>query len=75
MIPGINPDYWKAIKQAEKTQIVEDDIPPVESVFDLKSGARAKLVYRGGSMVIVEVEKYHSEWIEWGDLKARIAAK
>jgi hypothetical protein len=30
MIPGINPDYWKAIKQAEKTQIVEDDIPPVE---------------------------------------------
>jgi hypothetical protein len=26
-----NPDYWKrAIKQTEQTQIVGDDIPPVE---------------------------------------------
>jgi len=57
--PGINPQYWKrAMRQAEKMQIVGEDIPPVESVFDLKSGARAKLVDRSGSMVIVEVEKY-----------------
>jgi hypothetical protein len=73
--PGINPDYWKrAIKQAEKTQIVSDDIPPVESVFELKSGVRAKLVDRSGSMVIVEVEKYRSDWTEWSEVKARIAA-
>jgi hypothetical protein len=39
-------------------RIVRDDIPPVKSVFDLKSGASAKLFDRAGSMVIVEVEQY-----------------
>ncbi len=68
----VNPDYWKL---AEKMRIVADDIPPIKSVFDLKSGARAKLVDRSGSMVIVEVEEYRSDWIEWSDVKARIAAK
>ena len=73
---SLNADYLKrAIDQAEKTQIVGEDIPPVQSVFDLKSGARAKLVDRSGSMVIVEVEKYRSDWIEWSEVKARIAAK
>jgi len=26
-------------------------------------------------MVIVEVEAYRSDWIEWSEVKARIAAK
>ena len=43
--------------------------------FDRKSGARAQLVDRSGSMVIVEVEEYRSDWIEWSEVKARIAAK
>jgi hypothetical protein len=78
---AINPYYWnrpilQAEKtQAEKTQIVGDDIPPIKSVFDLRSGARAKLVDRSGSMVIVEVEEYRSDWIEWSEVKARIAEK
>jgi hypothetical protein len=67
----VNPDYWKRV---EKMQIVGEDIPPVKSVFELKSGARAKLVDRSGSMVIVEVEAYRSDWIEWSEVKARIAA-
>ena len=55
---SLNADYLKpVIDHAEKTQIVDEDVPPVQSVFDLKSGARAKLVDRSGSMVIVEVEK------------------
>lgn len=71
-----NMDYWnQAIKLAEKMQVIRDDIPPVKSVFDLKSGARAKLVDRSGSMVIVEVEDCRSDWIEWSEVKARIAAK
>jgi hypothetical protein len=56
-------------------QVAVDDIPPLYSVFDLKSGARAKLVDRSGSMVMIEVEKYRSDWIEWSEVKARIAAK
>jgi hypothetical protein len=72
----VNRDYLnRANIPAEKTEIVSDDIPPVKSVFDLKSGARAKLVDRSGSMVIVEVEEYRSDWIEWSEVKARIAAK
>jgi hypothetical protein len=55
-------------------QIVGEDVPPVLSVLDLKSGARAKLVDRSGSMVTVEVEEC-SDWIEWREVKARIAAK
>ena len=47
----------------------------IESVFDLKSGLRAKLVDRSGSMVIIEIDKYRSDWIEWSEVKARIAAK
>jgi hypothetical protein len=41
---SIIPEYWKrAIRVMEKmeTEVVADDIPPVGSVFDLKSGARA----------------------------------
>jgi hypothetical protein len=71
-----NMDYWnQAIKLAEKMQIVGEDIPPIKSVFDLKSGARAKLVDRSGSMVIIEVEDYRSDWIEWREVKDRIAEK
>jgi hypothetical protein len=72
---AISPDYFKRLIQGEKMQSVGDDIPPVKSVFELKSGARAKLVDRSGSMVIVEVEDYRSDWIEWSEVKARIAAK
>jgi hypothetical protein len=63
------------MKQEEKTQFVSDEIPTIESVFDLKSGARAKLVNRSGSMVIVEIDRYRTDWIEWSEVKARIAAK
>ncbi len=68
----VTPDY---LKRVEKMQIAGEDIPPIKSVFDLKSGARAKLVDRSGSMVIVEVEDYRTDWIEWSEVKARIAAK
>jgi hypothetical protein len=71
---AINPEYFKRLIKGE-TQIVGDDIPPIESVFDLKSGARAKLVDRSGSMVIIAVQDYRSDWIEWREVKARIAAK
>jgi hypothetical protein len=72
----VNPDYLKqAIELAGKMRIVGEDIPPIKSVFELKSGARAKLVDRSGSMVIVEVEDCRSDWIEWNEVKARIAAK
>jgi hypothetical protein len=70
---AISPDYFKRLVNAANTQIVGDDIPPIESVFDLKSGVRAKLADRSGSMVIVEVEHYRSDWIEWREVKARIA--
>ena len=65
----------RTVKQEEKPQFVGDDVPTIESVFDLKSGARAKLVDRSGSMVIIEIDKYRSDWIEWSEIKARIAAK
>ena len=72
----VNPDYLqRAIELAGKMRIVGEDIPPIRSVFELKSGARAKLVDRSGSMVIVEVEDYRSDWIEWNEVKVRIAAK
>jgi hypothetical protein len=60
---------------AGNRQIFRDDIPPIKSVFDLKSGVRAKLVDRSGSMVIVEVQEYRCDWIEWREVKARIAAE
>jgi hypothetical protein len=73
---GVAAYYWnRTVKQEEKPQVVGDDIPTIESVFDLKSGARAKLVDRRGSMVIIEIDKYRSDWIEWSEVKARIAAK
>jgi hypothetical protein len=73
---GLSAYYWsRTVQEEEKTQFVGDDIPTIESVFDLKSGARAKLVDRSGSMVIIEIDKYRSEWIEWSEVKARIAAK
>jgi len=71
----LTPDYLKAIKLVEKMRVVGEDIPPVQSVFELKSGARARLVDRSGSMVIVEVEEHRSDRIEWSEVKARIAAK
>ena len=71
----VNSDYLnRAIELAGKMRIVGEDIPPIKSVFELKSGARAKLVDRSGSMVIVEVEDHRSDWIEWNEVKARIAA-
>ena len=74
--PGIHPDYWKrAIQQAEKMQIFRDDIPAVESAFNLKSGVRARLADRSGSMVVIEVEGFRSDWIKWSEVKARIAGK
>ena len=72
---AISPDYFKRLVNAANTQVVGEDIPPIESVFDLKSGVRAKLADRSGSMVIVEVEHYRSDWIEWREVKARIAAR
>ena len=72
----LSPDYLtRAIKLAEKMQNFAEDVPPVSSVFILKSGARGKLVDRSGSMVIVEVEDYRTDWIEWNEVKERIAAK
>jgi hypothetical protein len=71
----LTPDYLKAIKLVEKMRVGGEDIPPVQSVFELKSGARARLVDRSGSMVIVEVEEHRSDWIEWSEVKARISAK
>ena len=73
---GINTYYWnRPVQQEQKSEFVGDDIPTIESVFDLKSGARARLVDRSGSMVIIEIDKYRSDWIEWSEIKARIAAK
>jgi hypothetical protein len=72
MIP-FTPDYLRQLAKAAKTQVVGQDIPPVESVFDLKSGVRAKLVNRSGSMVIVEIDKHRSDWIKWSEVKARMA--
>jgi hypothetical protein len=37
--------------------------------------ARAKLVDRSGSMVIIEIDKYRSGAIECSEVKVRIAAK
>ena len=72
---AISPDYFKRLVNAANTQVVGDDIPPIESFFDLKSGVRAKLADRSGSMVIVEVEHHRSDWIEWREVKDRIAAR
>ena len=73
---GASAYYWnRTAQQEEKTRSVGDEIPTIESVFDLKSGVRAKLVDRSGSMVIIEIDKYRSDWIEWSEVKARIAAK
>jgi hypothetical protein len=47
---GVSAYYWnRTVQQEEKAQFVGDDIPTIESVFDLKSGARARLVDRSGS--------------------------
>ena len=72
---AINPEYFKRLVNAGNTQFAGEDIPPIKSVFDLKSGVRAKLVDRSGLMVIIEVQDYRSDWIEWSEVKARIAAK
>jgi hypothetical protein len=65
----------KRLMNAGNVQVVGEDIPPIQSVFDLKRGAGATLVDRSGSMVIVEVQEYRSDWIEWSEVKARIAAR
>jgi len=72
---ALSPDYFRRLVNAANTLVVGEDIPPVKSVFDLKSGVRARLVDRSGSMVIVEVQDYRSDWIEWSEVKARIAPK
>ena len=72
---AISPDYFKRLVNAANTQVVGADIPPIKSVFDLKSGVRARLVDRSGSMVIVEVKEHRSDWIDWSEVKVRIAAK
>jgi hypothetical protein len=72
---ALSPDYFKRLINAGNTQVVGSDIPPVESVFELKSGVGAKLVDRSGSMVIVEVQGYRSDWIEWSEVKGRIATE
>ena len=72
---AITSEYFRRLINAANPQVVGDDIPPIKSVFRLKSGVRAKLADRSGSMVIVEVEDYRSDWIEWREVKARIAAK
>jgi hypothetical protein len=72
---AITSEYFKRLINAANTQVVCDDIPPIKSVLRLKSGVRAKLADRSGSMVIVEVEDYRSDWIEWREVKARIAAE
>jgi hypothetical protein len=72
---ALSPDYFRRLMNAGTTQVVGQDIPPIQTVFDLKSGVRARLVDRSGSMVIVEVQEYRSDWIEWREVKERIAAK
>ena len=72
---AISPDYFKRLVNASNIQVVGAYIPPITSVFDLKSGVRAKLVDRSGSMVIIEVEHHRSDWIEWREIKERIATK
>ena len=62
------------MERAAELQIVGEDISTIHTVFNLKSGARAKLVDRSGSMVIVEVEKHRSDWVEWSGVKDRIAS-
>jgi hypothetical protein len=57
-----------------KIQIVGEDIPPLDTVFSLKSGARARLIDRSGSKVMIEVDKQRSAWIEWSEVEVRIAA-
>jgi len=71
---ALPPDYFKRLVNAGNIQVVGEDIPPIKTVFDLKSGVRAKLVDRSGSKVIVGVQEYRSDWIEWSEVKARIAA-
>ncbi len=68
----ISAYYWNRTLGASGQSTAADDIPVVGSVFYLKSGARARLVDRSGTMVIVEVEKRHSDWIQWTEVKARI---
>ena len=63
-------DYWNG-----KVETAGEDIPAIDSVFYLKSGVRARLLHRNGSMVIVEVDKHDSDWIEWSEVKARMASQ
>jgi hypothetical protein len=35
---ALSPDYFRQLMNAHKTQVVGEAIPPVESVFDLRSG-------------------------------------
>jgi hypothetical protein len=75
MLLTANPDYWKRAMGAWQMEVASNDIQPVGRVFDLKSGARARLADRSDSMAIIEGEKYRSDWIEWSEVKSRIAAK
>jgi hypothetical protein len=60
------------LEEHGQIQYVGEDIPAIDTVLYLKSGARARLADRSGSTVIVEVEKHCSDWIEWSEVKARI---
>ncbi len=64
---------WNALEQTDL--FANETAVRLRLIFDLKSGLRAKLVDRSGSMVIIEIDKYRSDWIEWSAVKARIAAK
>jgi hypothetical protein len=65
----------RQLENPANARLVGEDIPAIDSVFYLKSGARARLLYRSGSMVIVEVEKHCSDWIEWSEVKARMVSQ
>ena len=66
---ALSPDYFRRLVNAGNLRVHGNDIPPVQTVFNLKSGVRAKLVDRSGSMVIIEVQ-----WIPFsGSLRHRLS--
>lgn len=68
-------DLWTNSQNGSgEIQVVGQDIPVIYSTFYLKSGVRARLVDRSGSLVILEVDRSRSDWIEWSEVKSRIAS-
>ncbi len=39
---ALSPDYFKRLVNAANTYVAGEDIPPVKSVFDLKSGVEPR---------------------------------